>query len=35
VNRVRIEPQRVAAEHLPLAPWDTVARLAQRRPKAN
>jgi hypothetical protein len=35
VNRVRIEPQRVAAEHLPLAAWDTVTRLAQRRPKAN
>jgi hypothetical protein len=25
----------VAAEHLPLAAWDTVTRLAQRRPKAN
>jgi hypothetical protein len=35
VDRVRIEPRRVAAEHLRLAPWDTVARLAQRRPKAN
>jgi hypothetical protein len=35
VGRVHVEPRRVAAEHLRLSPWDTVARLAQRAPKAN
>lgn len=33
VHRVHIEPQRVAAEHLPLSSWDTADRLAQRSPQ--
>lgn len=34
VARVRVSPQRVAAEHLPLSPWETADRLARRSPTA-
>jgi hypothetical protein len=32
VTRVRIAPERVAAEHLTLSTWETAERLARRPP---